>query len=539
MDESDFFDSARSVATTDAYLAWTRRYDERLESLRERCREKRRGRFTGTINSLVARIVRLTGARDDLRRRFERSGGGERREGFNGEFVSGNKIAVKTIITKNHPLLPTSDLREWYGKRVVDAILASLEEFQERDSGWALSRILNLTVNVNRYNPMRAGCYVEIPQEIKQCFAWAVVAALYPVEKHAERSSRYPHYTAVLNLKNLEFPMNLNGITRFERLNDISINVYTLRDKKNKKNKKRDIVPFRLTDNKREKHVNLLYLNDATRRGNATHFAWIKNLSRLGSQLTARRHKTHICDRCMHYFRTSDKLSAHSENCERMNECAIVLPTEEDKWLNFNNYERKERVPFVVYADLECVLEKEEERRTSNTFIVQHHKAYSLGYYARCAFDDARSMSRSHRSENCVSWFVLELRDLAFRVRDVLNAITPMTPLTADEQERFRDFETNCHVCEKPFESGDARVRDHCHLTGRYRGPAHFSCNLNYKETYVISIFFHNLSGCDAYFIIKDVANAFPGSVELLPLTKETSPLRRALTKRRTRGKDA
>ncbi|KAL6418427.1 hypothetical protein ACFW04_012100 [Cataglyphis niger] len=294
--------------------------------------------------------------------------------------------------------------------------------------------------------------------------------------------------------------MNLNGITRFERLNDISINVYTLRDKKNKKNKKRDIVPLRLTDNKREKHVNLLYLNDATRR----------NLSRLvGSQLTARRHKTHICDRCMHYFRTSDKLSAHSENCERMNECAIVLPTEEDKWLNFNNYERKERVPFV------------EERRTSNTFIVQHHKAYSLGYYARCAFDDARSMYRSHRGENCVSWFVLELRDLAFRVRDVLNAITPMTPLTADEQERFRDA-TNCHVCEKPFESGDARVRDHCHLTGRYRGPAHFSCNLNYKETYVIPIFFHNLSGYDAHFIIKDVANAFPGSVELLPLTKET-----------------
>ncbi|KAL6416354.1 hypothetical protein ACFW04_013541 [Cataglyphis niger] len=365
---------------------------------------------------------------------------------------------------------------------------------------------------------MRAGCYVEIPQEIKlkkavisvrstdnACFAWAVVAALYPVEKHAERSSRYPHYTAVLNLKNLEFPMNLNGILRDSSVSTIYLLTYILF---------RDIVPLRLTDNKREKHVNLLYLNNATRRSNATHFAWIKNLSRLvGSQLTARRHKTHICDR--------DKLSAHSENCERMNECAIVLPTEEDKWLNFNNYERKERVPFVVYADLKCVLKKEEERRTSNTFIVQHHKAYSLGYYARCAFDDARSIYRSHRGENCVSWFVLELRDLAFRVRDVLNAITPMTPLTADEQERFRDA-TNCHVCEKPFESGDARVRDHCHLTGRYRGPAHFSCNLNYKETYVIPIFFHNLSGYDAHFIIKDVANAFRGSVELLPLTKET-----------------
>ncbi|XP_050447453.1 uncharacterized protein LOC126849551 [Cataglyphis hispanica] len=541
-DESDLLDSVRNVATTDAYLAWVRRCDERLESLREgcreECREERRERSTGTINSLIARVVRLTGARDDLRRRFERSGGGGGQEGFswseietafarrvltgavinldyieplrfledardtvldrvcdvmnkydsakvniafNGEFVSGDKIAVKTIVAKNHPLLPVSNLREWYEKRVVDVILASLEEFQERDSGWALSRILNLTVNVNRYNSMRAGCYVEIPREIKlkravinvqstdnACFAWSVVAALYPVEKHAERSSRYPHYTTILNLEDVEFPMNLNGIARFERLNDISINVYTIRDKKDKKrdkkNKKRDIVLLRLTDRKRERHVNLFCLNDAKRQDNATHFAWIKNLSRLvGSQLSARRHKAYICDRCMHYFRTSDKLSAHSE---RMNECAILLPTEEDKWLNFDNYERKERVPFVVYADLECALERKEERRTPKTSIIQHHKAHSVGYYARCAFDDARSMYRSHRGDDCVSWFVRELRDLALRARDFLNTIAPMTPLTANEQERFLSA-TSCHVCERPFESEDVRVRDHCHSTGR------------------------------------------------------------------------
>ncbi|XP_070170813.1 uncharacterized protein [Polyergus mexicanus] len=96
-----------------------------------------------------------------------------------------------------------------------------------------------------------------------------------------------------------------------------------------------------------------------------------------------------------------------------------------------------------------------------------------------------------------------------------------MTNLTSDEWERFVNA-TRCSICEKPFELGDARVRDHCHLTGRYRGPAHSNCNLNYKDTYVIPVFFHNLSGYDAHFIIKDVANAFPGSVEILPITKET-----------------
>ncbi|XP_029670936.1 uncharacterized protein LOC115240107 [Formica exsecta] len=332
-------------------------------------------------------------------------------------------------------------------------------------------------------NPMRVGCYVEIPRKIvlkkavvnmrstdNACFAWAVVAALYPVEKNTERSSRYLHYSTVLNLEGIEFPMSLNGITRFERINDVSINVYTVRDKKDGKG--RTTVSF-------------------------------------------------LCVSPMHYFRMSDKLSAHSADCGRMNECAIVLPTKDDKWLKFRNYGRKERLPFVVYADFECVLEKKEDRRTSNTSIVQHHKVYSAGYYARCALDDASSIYRAYRGEDCVSWFVKELYDLALRARTILDTDAPMTDLTPDEWKRFMSA-THCRVCERPFGPEDARVRDHCHLTGRYRGPAHSNCNLNYKDTYVIPVFFHNLSGYDAHFIIKDVANAFPGSVELLPLTKET-----------------
>jgi hypothetical protein len=119
---------------------------------------------------------------------------------FNGEFTAGDKIAVKTIATKNRELFPTSDLHEWYTKYVVDTILVSLEEFQERDSGWALSRILDLTVNINKFNPLHAGCHINLPQKImikramvnvrstdNACFAWAVVAALYPAKKYPER----------------------------------------------------------------------------------------------------------------------------------------------------------------------------------------------------------------------------------------------------------------------------------------------------------------------------------------------------------------
>jgi len=226
----------------------------------------------------------------------------------------------------------------------------------------------------------------------------------------------------------------------------------------------------------------------------------------------------------MHYFYTNEKLIAHSADCEKLNDCAIVLPSEDDKWLTFDNFSRKERIPFVVYADLECVLEKKdgsERRRTANTTITQHYKVHSVGYYTRCFFDDAASAYRSYRGERCIAWFVHELHELAQRAKIILDTAVPMVDLTPEECERFASA-THCHVCDRSFEAGDIRVRDHCHLTGRFRGPAHSNCNLNYKDSHVKPVFFHNLSGYDAHFIIRDVANAYPGSVELLPVTKKS-----------------
>ena len=58
---------------------------------------------------------------------------------------------------------------------------------------------------------------------------------------------------------------------------------------------------------------------------------------------------------------------------------------------------------------------------------------------------------------------------------------------------------THCHVCEKMFAKDDIQVRNHCHLTRRYRVSAHSNC----KDSHCISIVFHNLSGYDAHFIKK------------------------------------
>jgi len=368
--ERDLREQATRLNTREEYIAWEQRCDEFIESLEEQSRIKRPRLSIGVKQSLVARIARLENLKDSVCGRFVQVGAGystglrwreidtafesriltgavinvkhieprqfleDAREivlervrtvmtkydnikintVFNGEFVTGDKRANKSITTRNYELFRSSDLQEWYQSRVIEPTLTSLEEFQERDSGWALSRIINLLININKYNPLHAGCHIELPREIKlkravvnvqstdnACFAWSVVAALHPAKNRVERNSSYPHYTSVLNLKDIQFPMTLNQIKKFENLNDITINVYCI-----EKKKELSILPIRLTEKKTDKHVNLLYVQNDDDVG---HFAWIKNLSRLvSSQLSKKEHKKFFCDRYVYIFNKNYKI---------------------------------------------------------------------------------------------------------------------------------------------------------------------------------------------------------------------------------------
>ena len=109
-----------------------------------------------------------------------------------------------------------------------------------------------------------------------------------------------------------------------------------------------------------------------------------------------------------------------------------------------------------------------------------------------------------YRGKDCVKKFcdhvIGEARHLYQSFPEV-----PMIPLTPKEMDRYKKSE-RCHICFKPFKEDNPKVRDHCHYTGRYRGPAHMKCNLQYKIPSYIPIVFHNLSGYDTHLFIKELA---------------------------------
>ena len=74
--------------------------------------------------------------------------------------------------------------------------------------------------------------------------------------------------------------------------------------------------------------------------------------------------------------------------------------------------------------------------------------------------------------------------------------------MTEKEEEHFQSSNT-CWICEKLIEH--EKVRNHCHITEKYRGAAHRNCDINLKFTKKVPVIFHNLNGYDSHFIINEI----------------------------------
>jgi len=95
-------------------------------------------------------------------------------------------------------------------------------------------------------------------------------------------------------------------------------------------------------------------------------------------------------------------------------------------------------------------------------------------------------------------------------------------PLIMTTEDKVHFHNTNvCQICEEEID--EKKVRDHCHITRKYRGPAHESCNLNYKPPKFIPLYLHNLSGYDAHLFIKELArhDCSSSNLSIIPSNEE------------------
>lgn len=105
------------------------------------------------------------------------------------------------------------------------------------------------------------------------------------------------------------------------------------------------------------------------------------------------------------------------------------------------------------------------------------------------------------------------------KIKEILNKIEPLQ-MTSEDEQRFQ-LSTHRHICNEPFTLTSVKVRDHSHLSGRFRGAAHNSCNLNYQHPDFISVYFHNLRGFDSHLLMEGIGifkgrkiNCIPNNME-------------------------
>ena len=123
---------------------------------------------------------------------------------------------------------------------------------------------------------------------------------------------------------------------------------------------------------------------------------------------------------------------------------------------------------------------------------------------------------------NNVDWFVNEVIKLENKMAFYFKNTKKDIVMTEENEE---DYRTNnvCRFCEKNFESD--KVRDHCHLTGYYRGPAHSKCNINVTQdqSNFIPFIFHNFSNYDCHMFFKKLVDRKNDKVkfDIIPKTNE------------------
>ena len=167
------------------------------------------------------------------------------------------------------------------------------------------------------------------------------------------------------------------------------------------------------------------------------------------------------------------------------------MPKEDGKILKYHFGEKSLRASFIIYADLECILKKEQscQNNPENSYTERNAKHKPSGYSCSliCSFDKTKNIYNFYRGKDCNERFCKNVKELAIEISNYKEQ--EIIPLT-DKEIKFYERQKVCHICKKWFcydKDKDSefklfrKVKDHCHFTGKFRGAAHNICNLRYK----------------------------------------------------------
>ena len=396
-------------------------------------------------------------------------------------------------------------------------IMNKIAQWISEGSGWTIKSVDSHYLNIVKYKPMKGSSYIQLPSELRnsakglinmknednECFRWCHIRHLNPQEKYPQRIKKTDkQYVEKLDYLNIDFPVSVKHYNKIEKQNSINISVFGYENK--------EPYPIYVSKEKYEDHMELLLVT----KNENKHYVLIKDFNKFMYNQTKHEHRKHFCMHCLQCFSSYRVLNNHKDNCIQVNGTqAIKMPDKDNNILKFNNFHKQQPVPFVIYADFEAITEKihgcQQDGNKSYTEAYQMHTDCGYGYKVVCCYDDKYTKPiQIYRGEKAVYKFMENILEEVKYCKKVMKKHFNKPLRMTEENEQEFEKATTCHICDKKYTEKDIRVRDHCHITGKYRGSVHQECNLKLRinpEEIKIPVIFHNLRGYDSHFIMQEI----------------------------------
>ena len=398
-----------------------------------------------------------------------------------------------------------------------------IQNQEMKESGWIFDKINSMKISFYKTTELNGTSYVKIPlrsnailniqNNDKYCFIWSILASLHPCENdHPNRVNNYVYYFNELNFQNFDFTngFKCSDVHKFNELNNLSVNMFELNFYQDGDKCKHNLIPIEISKNDSDKVIDLLIYKN--------HYALIKKLNVfLGDH-----HKNFICRRCLNSYTCENALKNHKEKCGEDNICTIR--TSNESHLYWKKHFHKNPIYFRIIADFEADNEKHDSKIGNKTTNIYKQKPVLNGYYIISELEDVLESGyyESPLGYDNVDWFVKEVIKLENKMAFYFKETKKDIIMAQEDEEKYK-INNICRFCEKNIES--EKVRDHCHLTGKYRGPAHNVCNINVKQkdSNFIPFAFHNFSNYDFHMFFKKLVDLKKDIVkfEIIPYTNE------------------
>ena len=342
--------------------------------------------MTGAIN-----FVSLKPGSDETRVMYIRS--------FNGEIMEGSDIdeAIKSLF-----------------ESFLKIYNLNLQE-KMKGSDFAVDGVNSLYYDFNKTSINRGGSYIDSLQWLKtkkstinpknnndKCFQYAVTLSLNlnSIDNHPERISKIKPFINKYNWKDIDFPAMSKDWKKFESNNEIALNILYVPHN----NKKINIAYESKHNLTREKQVILLMISN----GEKWDYLTVKNLSGLLRGITSNHNADFYCLNCFCSYSTKNKLEKHKKICENHDYCHVEMPTK-DNIIKYNRGEKPIKMPFTIYANLECLLEKidtcENDPNKSYTTKINKHIPSGYSVFTHCSFDESKNKLNYYRGDDCMENF--------------------------------------------------------------------------------------------------------------------------------------